>query len=112
MEYAFFGRFLQGTTLRRYFEKVAAHHGLNFKAEEYTVAEDPGTHDEATLYVTHLREPVSRSISHFKCKIALWLLFVSIVAIPQIDSLRRFCFSFRFVPFAGTKTKAGGSVKT
>lgn len=33
------------------------------------MAEDPGTHDEATLYVTHVREPVSRSISHFKCKV-------------------------------------------
>ena len=60
---------LQGTTLRRYLQKVAAHHGLNYKVFEYGMAEDPGSYeDEATLYVTHLREPVSRSISHFKCK--------------------------------------------
>jgi len=63
----------QGTTLRRYFEKVAAHHGLEYEAVEFFHAEDPSSHhdhdDEATLYVTHLREPVARSISHFKCKL-------------------------------------------
>ncbi|KAL9187203.1 hypothetical protein ACHAXT_010923 [Thalassiosira profunda] len=55
-----------GTNLRKYFQKVAAHHGLEFKAVEYDMAEDPGSSDVPTLYVTHLREPVSRSISHFK----------------------------------------------
>ncbi len=30
------------------------------------VAETPGSHDDATFYVTNLREPLSRSISHFK----------------------------------------------
>ena len=50
--------FLQGTTLRRYLQKVAAHHGLKYKVFEYGMAEDPGSYeDEATLYVTHLREP-------------------------------------------------------
>lgn len=46
--------------MRNYFRKVAAHHGLQFDVHEYTMAEDPGTHDEATFYVTNLREPVSR----------------------------------------------------
>lgn len=40
--------------------KVAAHHGLQFAVTEYDMAEDPGSHDDATFYVTHLREPVSR----------------------------------------------------
>lgn len=54
---------LQGTNLRRYFRKVAAHHGLQFAVTEFDVAEDPGSYDDATFYVTHLREPVSRDIS-------------------------------------------------
>ena len=40
--------------------KVAVHHGLQFAVTEYDMAEDPGSHDDATFYVTHLREPVSR----------------------------------------------------
>lgn len=56
-----------GTNLKQYFRKVAKHYGLIFDYDEYTVAEDPGSHhDESTFYVTNLREPVSRSISHFK----------------------------------------------
>eukprot|EP01083_Nonionella_stella_P310290 1101893_1 len=64
--YFYHARKAGGTNLRKYFEKVAAHHGLQYKVTEYDMAEDPGSHDEATFYVTHLREPVSRSISHFK----------------------------------------------
>ena len=51
--------------------KVAAHHGLEFHSDEFVEAEDPRSsyNDKgATFYVTHMREPVSRSISHFKCK--------------------------------------------
>ena len=59
---------IKGTNLRRYFDKVAKHHGLQFKVIEYEMAEEPSTNDEATFYVTHMREPVSRSISSFKCK--------------------------------------------
>lgn len=56
-----------GTNLKQYFRKVAAHYGLEFHYDEYTVAEDPGSHeDAATFYVTNLRDPVARSISHFK----------------------------------------------
>ena len=58
----------QGTNLKQYFRKVAKHHGLVFASDEYVVAEDPGSYDDdrATFYVTNLREPVSRSISHFR----------------------------------------------
>ena len=46
---------------------MASHHGLQFEVLEFGMAEDPGSRpDEATFYVTHLREPVSRSLSHFK----------------------------------------------
>jgi hypothetical protein len=55
-----------GTNLKQYFRKVAKHYGLIFDYDEYTTAEDPGSHDKSTFYVTNLREPVSRSISHFK----------------------------------------------
>ena len=58
----------KGTNLRFYFEKVAQHHGLEYAVEEYSVAEDPGSSNEPTFYVTNMREPVSRSISGFKCK--------------------------------------------
>jgi hypothetical protein len=55
--------------LRVYFKKVANHHGLKFKTREWKKAPDPGiSYDNGTFFVTHLREPVTRSISHFKCK--------------------------------------------
>ena len=65
--YFYHSRKAGGTNLKRYLNKVAAHHGLQFKAEEFTVAEEPGSKQD-TFYVTHMREPVARSISHFKCK--------------------------------------------
>lgn len=55
-----------GTNLRIYLGKVAAHHGLEYGVTEYGVAETPGEHPLPTLYVTIMREPVARSISHFK----------------------------------------------
>ena len=58
----------KGTNLRFYFEQVAQHHGLEYAVEEYSVAEDPGSSNVPTFYVTNMREPVSRSISGFKCK--------------------------------------------
>ena len=65
--------------MRKYFEKVAAHHGLEYKVNEYIMAEDPGRlndydHDSdddgATFYVTNMREPVSISkyiVSYIVC---------------------------------------------
>jgi len=68
--YFYHARKAGGTNLRFYLEKVAKHHGLEYEAEEFTMAEDPGhnsyNNNTPTLYVANLREPVSRSISHFK----------------------------------------------
>ena len=57
-----------GTSLVQYFRRVATYYNLEFKAVEWTAAEEPGTAKKATFYVTHLREPVDRAISHFQCK--------------------------------------------
>lgn len=102
---------VQGTTLRRYFEKVAAHHGLDFKAEEYSMAEDPSSHDDATLYVTHLREPVSRSISHFKCKDCLVLLLLIGYSSSPVRDISHFS-TYRHSHFVDTQMKADGIATT
>lgn len=47
--------------MKYYFEKVAKHHGLEFASTEYLGSELPGSHDESTFYVTHLRDPVSNN---------------------------------------------------
>jgi len=73
--YFYHSRKAGGTNLKRYLQKVTAHHGLKFKAEEFTVAEEPGSRQD-TFYVTHMREPVARSISHFKCKYIMCHSFV------------------------------------
>jgi len=53
--------------MHKYLAKVASHYNMELKATEWTAMEDPGTKlDNATFYVTHLREPVDRAISHFK----------------------------------------------
>jgi hypothetical protein len=41
-------------------------HPIN--ANTYYFIQDPGSNDESTFYVTNIRDPVSRSISGFKCK--------------------------------------------
>lgn len=48
-----------------YFTKVAMHYGLEFDNCEWESPEAPGTRND-TFYVTVLRDPVKRSISHFK----------------------------------------------
>eukprot|EP00579_Thalassiosira_antarctica_P030373 CAMPEP_0202029498 /NCGR_PEP_ID=MMETSP0905-20130828/64010_1 /ASSEMBLY_ACC=CAM_ASM_000554 /TAXON_ID=420261 /ORGANISM="Thalassiosira antarctica, Strain CCMP982" /LENGTH=500 /DNA_ID=CAMNT_0048593261 /DNA_START=20 /DNA_END=1522 /DNA_ORIENTATION=- len=57
-----------GSSMHKYLVKVAEHYGLELKAVEWNAMEEPGMHDDdvSTFYVTHLREPVDRSISHFK----------------------------------------------
>ena len=52
---------LQGTNLRIYFQKVAAHHGLEWAVAESAMAEDPGLNDE-TFYATNMREPVGGQV--------------------------------------------------
>ncbi|KAL3801888.1 hypothetical protein ACHAW5_008674 [Stephanodiscus triporus] len=69
--YFYHARKAGGTSLANYFAMVAHHHGLKFEHAEWFEAEEPGTHELPTFYVTHLREPVDRSISHFKCQCAV-----------------------------------------
>ena len=54
-----------GTSTASYLKKVAETHGIDIELQEWRAAEEPGTNKD-TFYVTHLREPVDRSISHFK----------------------------------------------
>jgi hypothetical protein len=55
-----------GTMLRKYLKKVALTHNIHLQIEENKYArEEVGSHP-GTMYVTNLRDPVERSISHFK----------------------------------------------
>lgn len=58
--YFYHARKAGGTSLANYFSMVARHHGLEFQHAEWVEAEEPGTHELPTFYVTHLREPVSQ----------------------------------------------------
>ena len=66
--YFYHARKAGGSSMHKYLAKVAEHYGLELKAVEWNAMEEPGMHDDDvnTFYVTHLREPVDRSISHFK----------------------------------------------
>lgn len=57
-----------GTSLTNYLVKVAQTYGIKIEWIEWTAMEEPGasSNQEDTFYVTHLREPIDRSISHFK----------------------------------------------
>ena len=57
--YFYHARKAGGTSMANYLAMVARHHGLEFQHDEWVEAEEPGTHDMETFYVTHLREPVS-----------------------------------------------------
>ena len=57
-----------GTTLREYLKSVADSLNIQFVATEGGHFEVPGS-DENTLYVTHLRDPYKRSISHFEYEV-------------------------------------------
>jgi hypothetical protein len=57
-----------GTMIRKYLTKVAKYHSIDLKVLEFKHAsfdEEVGSRSD-TLYVTNLRDPVERSISHFK----------------------------------------------
>lgn len=64
--YFYHARKAGGSSMHKYFVNVAQHYGLEFAYTEWSGMEEPGTYDAATFYVTILREPVDRSISHFK----------------------------------------------
>ena len=57
--YFYHARKAGGTSLANYLSKVARRRGLAFAQDEWVEAEEPGTHPVPTLYVAHLREPVS-----------------------------------------------------
>ena len=56
--------------MNKYLVKVAQTYGIKIQWIEWNPMEEPGTQldkdKEDTFYVTHLREPIDRSISHFK----------------------------------------------
>ena len=55
-----------GTMLRKFLKKVAQTHNIHLHIQENKYArEEVGSHP-GTMYVTNLRDPVERSISHFK----------------------------------------------
>ncbi|KAL3925502.1 MAG: hypothetical protein SGILL_000369 [Bacillariaceae sp.] len=59
-----------GTTLRSYLRGVATTLGITFDVSEGGHFETPGNGgDPNTLYVTHLRDPFRRSISHFQYEV-------------------------------------------
>lgn len=55
--------------MARYFKTVADHYGLEMKHVEWNAAEEPGESLGKSFYVTHIREPVDRAVSHFKCAV-------------------------------------------
>lgn len=44
-----------------YLREVALKYGLEYKEQEWYEMEEPGEYENATFYVTSLREPVSRN---------------------------------------------------
>ena len=57
-----------GTMIRNYLQKVAEHYNIHLQVDEYNHAsskEEVGSNLD-TIYITNLRDPVERSISHFK----------------------------------------------
>lgn len=89
-----------GSSLRGYFAQVAKKHGLKFKAAEgYLHPEQPG-HDKQTLYITHVREPIARAISHYKyekrwdCKTQLRKLNHNDVFVPTDNNTVMSLYNF------------------
>mmetsp|Transcript_2886 Transcript_2886/g.5851 ORF Transcript_2886/g.5851 Transcript_2886/m.5851 type:complete len:367 (-) Transcript_2886:246-1346(-) len=64
--YFYHARKAGGTSMSMYLRTVAQYYGLEFEQNEWTAMEEPGTFENSTFYVTSLREPIDRSISHFK----------------------------------------------
>jgi hypothetical protein len=53
-----------GSALRAYLAQVAAHYNLTFVVAEAIKLETPGIRAD-TLYITHVRDPVNRTLSQF-----------------------------------------------
>jgi len=69
--YFYHARKAGGSSMHKYLGLVAQNYGIELTAVEWYGMEEPGTNDVDTFYVTHLREPVDRAISHFKWKMGL-----------------------------------------
>lgn len=57
--YFYHARKAGGSSMHKYLAKVADHYGIELTAVEWSAMEEPGTFDNDTFYITHLREPVS-----------------------------------------------------
>eukprot|EP00986_Skeletonema_menzelii_P000625 scaffold171_cov151-Skeletonema_menzelii.AAC.9 len=55
-----------GTMLRKFLKKVALTHNIHLEIQEGKYAREEIGSRPGTMYVTNLRDPVERSISHFK----------------------------------------------
>ena len=55
-----------GTMLRKFLKKVALTHNIHLEIQENKYAREKVGSHPGTMYVTNLRDPVERSISHFK----------------------------------------------
>jgi hypothetical protein len=66
--YFYHARKAGGTMIRKYLQRVSSTYNINLHVMEYKHAhhdEEVGSRPD-TLYVTNIRDPVERSISHFK----------------------------------------------
>ena len=57
--YFYHARKAGGSSMSHYFSEVAKKYELEYKAVEWSAMEEPGTWDDETFYVAHVREPVS-----------------------------------------------------
>lgn len=54
--------------IRKYLEKVTAHYNINLEVQEFkhaSYSEEVGSRND-TIYITNIRDPVERAVSHFK----------------------------------------------
>jgi len=93
-----------GTMLRKYLKKVALTHNINLQIQENKYAiEEVGSHP-GTMYVTNLRDPVERSISHFKyegrwnCRQMIKNATHYIPTLQNAMPLEKWCETGGFVP--------------
>lgn len=55
-----------GSSVRSYLKDVAIYHGVELKVFEGSKHPELPQQDNHTLYITHIREPLARAISHYK----------------------------------------------
>lgn len=55
-----------GTVIRKYLKKVANTYNLEYQAREGSKTVESPMDNHHTLYITNLREPIARAISHYK----------------------------------------------